>query len=134
MATVRSLDELNNLGRDLKNNDRVIFYKKTERQEDIYYIVQKTYLRAQGRQESNIIFGRLNRRKGVEKIDKIALATECYGYAPPNKTYWPEYRKSDYAAATKLVRRLYELYEGKTTIKEIVEEDMILSRFDIMDL
>ena len=68
------------------------------------------------------------------KLDKLKLATECYGYKPlkaPLEGDWPEYKYKDYKAATRLVKRLYEIIEERWSPEVF---NPIASRFDILDI
>lgn len=86
--------------KELKENDKIYFIVDGEVHQ---YIVQATFLNHTTRWNDGI-FDALK----LEKEEKLALASEHYGY----KVYqgdWPDYKPGDYAAATRLVKALYDL-------------------------
>lgn len=63
-----------------------------------------------------------NRNTGINyqifdqlKLDKTEVAESCYGYTPIGGN-WPECKKYDYEALTRLVLFLFKTIEGKTCI------------------
>ena len=68
------------------------------------------------------------------KLEKMKLATECYGYKPvrgEEPTNFPEYETDDYKALTRLIKRLYEIIEERFP-EPIIEP--ITNRFEILDI
>ena len=67
------------------------------------------------------------------KLNAKEIAKKCYKYdlEKYGSHDWPESKKNDYAALTRLVKRLYEIIEEKYKV-EIFEK--IESRFEILDI
>lgn len=99
MATYRCLKDL--LGKTLEFEDVVIL-------KDIKYIVLSKYLQEESRSDNSRIF------KILSIPSKEKFATNAYGYAHDYGD-WPECKKDDYPALTRLVVELYKIIEGKTS-------------------
>lgn len=96
MATYRCLADLH--GKTLEYGDTVIF-------KDITYTVQEEFLSCSGYNDK--IFRDL-------EISKSDIAEQAYGYYSFSGD-WPECKKDDYPALTRLVVKLYEIIEEKTS-------------------
>ena len=123
MSEIHNLKELNSLRRDLKSQDIVIFYVKDK--EILEYKVECSYLNGTNCYNDHI-FDLL----GFSREEKYKFADKCYGYNRSGGV-WPYFKSGDYEAATRLVRRLYELIEGVEPKKVVKKE---ITRFDLMDL
>lgn len=96
MATYRCLADLH--GKTLEYGDTVIF-------KDITYTVLEEFLCCSSYNDK--IFQDL-------EISKFDIAKQAYGYYPFSGD-WPECKKDDYPALTRLVVKLYEIIEEKTS-------------------
>ena len=95
--------------KELKENDKVNFVVNGKVHQ---YIVGTTFLNHTS-MGNDAVFDAL----GLEREQKLALASKHYGY----KVYqgdWPEYKHVDFAAATRLVKGLYDLCNIHNTKKE----------------
>ena len=95
--------------KELKENDKVYF---TVDHEVHQYIVGATFLNHTTRRNDGI-FDALE----LERKEKLALASEHYGYKV-HQGDWPDYKPGDYAAATRLVKAVYDLCNIYNTKKE----------------
>ena len=100
MATYRCLADLQ--GKTLEYEDTVIL-------NDIEYTVQKSFLANYG-DDNGKIFQNL-------KISKSDIAKQAYGYSSRGGD-WPECKKDDYPALTRLVVELYRIIEATSTTSE----------------
>ena len=101
MATYRCLADLQ--GKTLEYRDNVVL-------KGISYIVHNSYLNC-SRYFNDKIFQDL-------KIPKTEIAEQEYGYPPLSANdypSWPECKEDDYPALTRLVVKLYEIIEEKTS-------------------
>ena len=86
--------------KELKENDKIYFTVDGEVHQ---YIVGASFLNHTTRQNDGI-FDAL----GLEREEKLALASEHYGYRA-DQGDWPEYKSNDFAAATRLMKALHDL-------------------------
>lgn len=86
--------------KELKENDKVYF---TVDHEVHQYIVGTTFLNHTTRRNDGI-FDALK----MTREENLALASNHYGYRA-DQGDWPEYKSNDFAAATRLVKALYDL-------------------------
>ena len=94
MAEYKCLADLQ--GKTLAHNDTVLF-------EDLIYTVRSSFLsNCNGRNSK--IFEKL-------ELDSTKIAEEEYGYHTYSGS-WPECQSHDYAALTRLVKRLYKIIEA----------------------
>ena len=95
--------------KELYHGDNVFFKVGDETFE---YTVSDCFLNHR-RGDNDAIFTAL----GLDKTDKIDLASDNYGY-DANNGDWPEYRSTDFAAATRLIKALYDLCNIHNTTKQ----------------
>jgi len=95
--------------KELKENDKVYFTVDGEVHQ---YIVGTTFLNHTTR-GNDAIFDAL----GFERKGRLALASGHYGYRS-DQGDWPEYKHADFAAATRLVKAVYDLCNIHNTKKE----------------
>lgn len=95
--------------KELEHGDRIVFRVEDKVYE---YIVSDCFLNYP-RGDNDAIFIAL----GLDKTDKIDLASDNYGYRS-DQGDWPEYRNTDFAAATRLVKALYDLCNIHNTTKQ----------------
>jgi len=126
MAEINNLKELEERGclelGDIVNftvNKEIIGYK-------VKTLSHRAYLCSNGNTGSNCVIFE------VLELDKFKMAERVYGYKPVNSydttKVWPETRKEDYLALTRLVKELYKIIEEK----EIKYTKY--NRFEIMDI
>ena len=121
---INNLKELNKR-KTLEYDDSIIFNVLGEEIE--YHVFSANLGRVTMDDRNNAyIFDKL-------KLDKMKLSTECYGYETRNgiNKNWPEYKNYDFEAVTRLVKRLYEIIEGRWPEPVF---NPITSRFDILDI
>ncbi len=87
--------------KELKDGDEVMF---TVGDLVMNYRVRDDHMYSTDGFDNYAIFEQL----GLNGSQKKDLATHYYGYAPTGGD-WPYYRRHDYAAATELVKALYDL-------------------------
>lgn len=95
--------------KELQQGDRIVFKVEDKEYE---YTVSDSFLNYP-RGDNDAIFTAL----GLDRTDKIDLASDQYGYNADNGD-WPEYKNTDFAAATRLVKALYDLCNIYNTKKE----------------
>lgn len=95
--------------KELKENDKIYF---TVDDEVHQYIVQASFLNHTS-MGNDAIFDALE----IGREQKLELASQHYGYRS-DQGDWPEYRGGDFAAATRLVKALYDLCNIYNTKKE----------------
>ena len=121
MSKITCLKELNE--RKYLEIDDVVEFTINER--IITYIVRNVYLNISNEENNDEVFRILD-------IDKDKMAEKMYGYKEfkiyPRLNYWPEIRKDDYPALTRLVRELYIIIEEKEP------KYTKYTRFEIMDI
>lgn len=86
--------------KEIQQGDRIKFKVGDQEYE---YTVSDCFLNYP-RGDNDAVFDAL----GLDKTDKIDLASEQYGYDADNGD-WPEYKSTDFAAATRLVKALHDL-------------------------
>lgn len=117
MATYTNYKEL--VGEELKEGDTVDI-------KGYRHIVRDTYLENyQGPNDK--IFDLLD-----PKYNKLALAEESYWYTI-SWWFWPSFRANDYAAATRLVLKLYKLLDW-AAISEITSFKLKISWWRLVDV
>jgi hypothetical protein len=71
--------------------------------EKLHYVVRETFLGHAGGYN-----GRIFIELGLSQDEKMALASKHYNYITEEGD-WPSFKQGDYAAATELVKALYDL-------------------------
>ena len=97
-------------------DDVVVFSYKGK---DYSHIVKSFYLEKKGN-SNDILFI-------VTNINKVTFAEEFYGYPLEGDGKWPQYKNKDYAAATRLVKGLFE----KIDELEGVIKDKFINNYSI---
>lgn len=95
--------------KELKENDKIYFVVDSEVHQ---YVVQASFLNHTS-MGNDAIFDALE----IGREQKLELASDQYGYDTDNGD-WPEYKRGDFAAATRLVKALYDLCNIYNTKKE----------------
>lgn len=86
--------------KELQQGDRIVFKVEDKEYE---YTVSDSFLNYP-RGDNDAIFDALE----IGREQKLELASELYGYRS-DQGDWPEYKSTDFAAATRLVKALYDL-------------------------
>ena len=122
MVEIHNLKEFNSLKRDLEFKDIIYFHIK---ERILEYRMSGDHLVECSHGNNELIFE-------IMKKKKYNFASKCYGYKT-NSGRWPSSEENDYAALTRLVKKLYELIEEKKP-KPINMFNKVVNRFELMDL
>ncbi len=130
MAEIHNLKELNELGRDLRLDDRIYFTTKNIIiKYTLYYnhLFVANYLNL----ENDFIFDYLN----LNTQKTYELVKKCYGYESCSGL-WPRYKENDFQAAERLIREIYKRLSDNSVDSSIKinNEELITNRFEILDL
>ncbi len=135
MAEIHNLKELNELGRELEINDYIYFTTKKEVIEyKVYKCISTGVFLHCIYHNNSYIFDCLE----LNPQDKYNLAERCYGYTAKNaleldSEIWPWTNWEDYQALEGLVREIYQML-GDNSVEVLNLKDLILNRFEILDL
>lgn len=95
--------------KELDHGDKVSFKVGDKVHE---YTVSITFLNHETAR-NEVVFNAL----GMTREQRLAIASQHYGYRA-DQGDWPEYKSNDYAAATRLVKAVYDLCNIYNTKKE----------------